>query len=47
MYTTFITLLIRPLSRFVKRLSWLSRWQNKIVGSIFIALGMKVAMQHR
>ena len=46
-YTTLIALTIRPLGRLVKRLSWLSRWQGKIVGTIFISLGLKVATQHR
>lgn len=47
LYTTVLALSIQPLGRVVKKLSWLGRWQGKIVGSIFIALGMKVATQHR
>lgn len=47
MYTTLLALAIRPLGHFVKRLSWLSRWQGKITGTIFISLGLKVATQHR
>jgi threonine/homoserine/homoserine lactone efflux protein len=47
LYTTLLALSIRPLGRVVKRLSWISRWQGKIVGSIFISLGLKVATQHR
>lgn len=46
-YTTALALLIRPLGRMVKRLSWLSRWQGKIIGTIFVSLGIKVAAQHR
>ncbi len=46
-YTTLIVLAVRPLSHIVKRLRWIGRWQGKIIGSIFIALGLKVAMQHR
>ncbi|CAG4893600.1 LysE family translocator [Paraburkholderia gardini] len=46
-YTTAIVLTIRPLGRLVKRLSWLSRWQGKIIGTIFISLGLRVATQHR
>ncbi|CAM2154288.1 Threonine/homoserine/homoserine lactone efflux protein [Pararobbsia alpina] len=46
-YTTLLVLSIRPLGRIVKRLSWLSRWQGKIIGTIFISLGLKVAAQHR
>jgi threonine/homoserine/homoserine lactone efflux protein len=47
LYTTLIALLIRPLGRLVKHLSWLARWQGKIIGTVFIALGIKVATQHR
>jgi threonine/homoserine/homoserine lactone efflux protein len=47
LYTTLIALLIRPLGRLVKHLSWLTRWQGKIIGTVFIALGIKVATQHR
>jgi len=47
LYTTLLALSVRPLGRVVKRLSWLHRWQGKIVGTIFIALGLKVATQHR
>ncbi|MBN3789425.1 LysE family translocator [Burkholderia sp. Ac-20353] len=47
LYTTLIALSIRPLGRLVKRLSWLTRWQGKIVGVIFISLGLKVATQQR
>ncbi|KUZ79008.1 lysine transporter LysE [Burkholderia ubonensis] len=47
LYTTLIALSVRPLGRLVKRLSWLTRWQGKIVGVIFISLGLKVAAQQR
>jgi threonine/homoserine/homoserine lactone efflux protein len=47
LYTTLLVLTIRPLGRFVKRLSWLVRWQNKIVGVVFVSLGLRVAAQHR
>jgi threonine/homoserine/homoserine lactone efflux protein len=46
-YTTLIVISIRPLARVVKRIRWLGRWQGKVIGSIFIALGLKVATQHR
>ena len=46
-YTVSIVLLIRPLGRLVKRLTWLRRWQGKIVGTIFISLGLTLAMQER
>jgi threonine/homoserine/homoserine lactone efflux protein len=47
LYSAGVALSIRPLGRLVKRLTWLSRWQGKIVGAIFISLGLKVATQHR
>jgi len=47
LYTTLIAMAIGPLGRLVKRLGWLSRWQNKIIGVIFISLGLKVATQSR
>ena len=47
LYTTVLGLSIRPVGRWVKQVSWLSRWQGKIIGAIFISLGLKVATQHR
>lgn len=46
-YTTALALSVHPLLRFVKRLAWLARWQNKIVGAIFVGLGVKVALERR
>lgn len=46
-YTTLLALSIRPLGRLLGRLSWLARWQGKILGTIFISLGLKVATQQR
>ena len=46
-YTTLLALSVRPLGRLAGRLSWLVRWQGKIVGTIFISLGLKVAAQQR
>ncbi|MFP3624586.1 LysE family translocator, partial [Burkholderia sp. SIMBA_051] len=47
LYTTLIACSVRPLGRLVRRLAWLTRWQGKIIGSIFIALGLRVAAQQR
>ena len=47
LYTTLIVLMLRPIGRLVKRLHWLVRWQNKVIGTIFISLGLKVALQSR
>lgn len=46
-YTTLIVLTIRPLGRLVKRMGWLVRWQNKLIGVLFISLGLRVATQTR
>jgi threonine/homoserine/homoserine lactone efflux protein len=47
LYSTLLVVSIRPLGRLLKRLTWLARWQGKIIGTIFISLGLKVAVQHR
>src|SRR5580704_7801226 len=47
LYTTLIVLTIRPLGKLVKRLTWLTRWQNKMIGVLFISLGLRVATQTR
>lgn len=46
-YTAMIAISIRPLGHLVKRISWLGRWSGKIVGSVYILLGLKVALQER
>ncbi|AJE97137.1 LysE family translocator [Pandoraea apista] len=47
LYTAAIALSVRPLGKFVRRFTWLLRWQGKIIGTIFIGLGLRVAMQQR
>ncbi len=44
-YTSLLVLATRPLARVVRRLGWLKRWQNRLVGSLFLVLGIKVALQ--
>ena len=46
-YSTLLVLAIGPIGRTLKRVSWLAKWQGRIIGSIFIALGLKVAMQRQ
>ncbi|VVD84657.1 LysE family translocator [Pandoraea anhela] len=46
-YTTAIVFSVRPLGKFVRRFTWLLRWQGKIIGALFIGLGLRVAMQQR
>ena len=47
LYTVSLALAVRPLGRLTRRLRWLVRWQGKLVGTIFIGLGLKVALLHR
>lgn len=46
-YTSVIFITIRPLSQWVKGLSGLRRWEGKIIGTLFVGLGVKVAFQQR
>ncbi|MFM1653091.1 LysE family translocator [Brevibacillus sp. B_LB10_24] len=46
-YTTFIAVSVRFLGRLIKRISWIGRWSGKLVGLIYIGLGLKVAFQSR
>jgi len=47
MYTTLISVAIRPLSRWMGSLSKLRRWEGKIIGTLFMGLGLKIAFQQR
>jgi threonine/homoserine/homoserine lactone efflux protein len=46
-YTSLIACSVRPLGVFVKRISWIGPWKNKIVGFIYLGLGLKVALESR
>lgn len=46
-YTSILSLSIRPLSRLMKGLASLRRWEGKIIGTMFVGLGVKVALQQR
>lgn len=46
-YTSLIAISLRPLGQLLRRILWLNRWQGKILGTIFIAIGLKVATQQR
>ncbi|KQL19764.1 LysE family translocator [Cytobacillus solani] len=46
-YTTIVAMSIQLLSRLVKRISWIGHWSSRIVGVIYISLGLKVAFQSR
>lgn len=47
LYSGLLALCVRPLGRVLGRFTWLNRWKGKIVGSIFMGLGLKVAIQQR
>jgi threonine/homoserine/homoserine lactone efflux protein len=46
-YTSLLAIAIRPLSRGLKGLSALRKWEGKIIGTLFMGLGVKVAFQQR
>jgi threonine/homoserine/homoserine lactone efflux protein len=46
-YTTVIVLTIRPLSRLFTKLARLRKWEGKIIGTIFVSLGLKIALQQQ
>lgn len=46
-YTTMISLSVHRLIGLIKRVAWLGRWSGKIVGAVYIGLGLKVALQSR
>jgi threonine/homoserine/homoserine lactone efflux protein len=46
-YSSLLALAVRPLGRVLGRIAWLNRWKGKIVGVIFVSLGIRLATQHR
>ncbi|RON57825.1 LysE family translocator [Pseudomonas frederiksbergensis] len=46
-YTSLLVITIRPLGQLIKGLSTLRRWEGKIIGTMFVGLGVKVAFQQR
>lgn len=46
-YTSLIALSVRPLGHLVRRISWIGRWSGKMIGSVYILLGLKVALQQK
>lgn len=46
-YTTLIAIAIRPLGKCMGSLSRLRRWEGKIIGTLFMGLGLKIAFQQR
>jgi threonine/homoserine/homoserine lactone efflux protein len=46
-YTALLALSVKPLGRVLKVLSKFSKWQGKVIGTIFVSIGLSVAMQER
>jgi threonine/homoserine/homoserine lactone efflux protein len=46
-YSSLLAVAAVPIGRFAKRLRWLARWRHQVVGSIFLGLGVKVAIQQQ
>jgi threonine/homoserine/homoserine lactone efflux protein len=46
-YSATLALAIKPIGRVVGRLAWLQRWKGKLIGAIFISLGVRVAFQRQ
>uniref|UniRef100_A0A7C2BFU3 LysE family translocator n=1 Tax=Pseudomonas graminis TaxID=158627 RepID=A0A7C2BFU3_9PSED len=46
-YTSLISIMIRHLSRWIKSAAKLRRWEGKFIGTLFVALGLRVAFQQR
>lgn len=46
-YSSALAVVARYLGRAVGRLRWLNRWKGKIIGTIFVSLGMRVAFQQQ
>ena len=46
-YSTLLALAIKPIGCVVGRLAWLQRWKGKLIGAIFISLGVRVAFQRQ
>ena len=46
-YSSALALAIRPIGRLVGRLGWLQRWKGRLIGAIFVSLGVSVAFQRQ
>ena len=46
-YSAVLALAIKPIGRVVGRLAWLQRWKGKLIGAIFVSLGVRVAFQRQ
>ena len=46
-YSGLLALAAVPIGRAARRLAWLQRWKGKLIGAIFIGLGVRVAFQRQ
>ena len=46
-WSTMLVFAMRPLGRMVSRMGWLQRWKGKLIGVIFVSLGVRVAFQRQ
>ena len=46
-WSTMLVFAMRPLGRMVSRMGWLQRWKGKLIGVIFVTLGVRVAFQRQ
>ena len=46
-YSGLLALAAVPIGRAARRLGWLQRWKGKLIGTIFIGLGVRVAFQRQ
>jgi len=46
-YSSALACVARPLGKAVGRLRWLRRWKGKLIGAIFVSLGVRVAFQQQ
>ena len=46
-WSTMLAFAMRPLARLVSRMGWLQRWKGRLIGIIFVSLGVRVAFQRQ
>jgi threonine/homoserine/homoserine lactone efflux protein len=46
-HSTTLAFVARHLGKAVGRLRWLGRWKGKLIGAIFVSLGVRVAFQQQ
>ena len=47
LYSGLLAMAAVPIGRAARRLVWLQRWKGKLIGTIFIGLGVRVAFQRQ